>query len=133
MKTETKPLPFVVSLNSTKVLEYFRDRVINQSQLDDLNKLESKLDAGFNIDGKFIDSPDVRDKAIFIANNLAAALIADNDSIAAVSCSYLATRYPDLQQLKISSNNGYTSIELIYDKEYTEQSPIKYISKKDLI
>lgn len=133
MNTENKPLPFVVSLNSTKVLEYFRERVISQSQVNDLNKIESKLDAGFTIDNKFISTPDSKDKAIFIANNLAAALEADNDSIAAVSCTYLATRYPDLLQLKISSINGYTSIELVYDKEYAEQTPIKYISKKDLL
>lgn len=110
-----------------------RDRELSHKQLDDLVKIDTKLNTGLNLDGDFIQSPNSKDKAIFMANNLATALETNNDSIAAISCTYLATRYPDLKQLKISSVDGRISIELIYDKEFTQQEPIKFVTKKDLM
>lgn len=133
MKTKINTSPFVVSLNSSKVLEFMRDRELSHKQLDDLVKIDTKLNTGLNLDGDFIQSPNSKDKAIFMANNLATALETNNDSIAAISCTYLATRYPDLKQLKISSVDGRISIELIYDKEFTQQEPIKFVTKKDLM
>jgi len=133
MTPKTSITPLVVSLNSNKVLEFIRDRQLTQRQINDLNKLDSKLDSGITFAGDFVQAPNSNDKAIFMANNLALALDTNNDSITALSCAYLATRYPELKQLKISSNNEHISIELVYDKEYTEQAPVKFVSKKDLI
>jgi len=129
MTPKTSITPLVVSLNSNKVLEFIRDRQLTQKQINDLNK----LDSGITFAGDFVQAPNSNDKAIFMANNLALALDTNNDSITALSCAYLATRYPELKQLKISSNNEHISIELVYDKEYTEQAPVKFVSKKDLI
>ncbi len=124
---------FTVSLNSTKVLEYFRERELNQKQIDDLKQLEAKLNKGISIAGKYLKAPSTKDKAIFMANNLANALLTENESIAAISSAYLATRYPDVKHLKIATRDNQLSIEIIYDKEFTEQTPIKFISKTDLV
>lgn len=133
MNTKSPKPKFIVSLNSKKVLEFTRDHQLNDKQHKDLKKLDQKLNSGITIAGKFIRSPNVNDKNIFIASNLVTALDTGNDSIAAISCAYLATRHPDLKQLKISTTEDQISIQLIFDKEFTEQIPIKFVAKKDLI
>ena len=133
MTNESDNNLFVVSLNSNKVLEYHRDRQLNTRQMDDLNLVEAKLQQGIHIEGKYIQSASAQEKAVFMANQLAIALDEDNDSLLAVSCAYLATRYPMLKQLKITTTKDKRSIELINDKEYTDQAPIQFVAKKDLL
>lgn len=123
----------IVSLNSNKVLEYHRDRKLTSKQIQDLDKAEKKLAAGVHFAGKFISSPSAKEKAVFMANQIALALDEDNEAALAISCAYLATRYPDLKQLKLTTIEGQLSIELINDKEFSDQAPIKFIDKKDLI
>ena len=123
---------FIVSLNSNKVLEYYRERGLTKNQSADLNKMDTKLDHGINISGKYIESPNPQEKAVFIANQLVLALQSDNESILALTSAYLATRYPELKQLKVTTHEGKTSIELINDKEFIEQTPISFVPRKDL-
>ncbi len=132
MTSKTNNTPFIVSLNSSKVLEYFRDRELTNKQIHDLEKAEKKLTSGIYFAGKFISSPSPQEKAVFMANQLAMALDEDNEAALAISCAYLATRYPDLKQLKLTNHEGQLSIELINDKEFSDQVPIKFIARKDL-
>lgn len=129
--TSNSPV-LIVSLNSEKTLEYYRERELNQKQRSDLDKMEAKLDAGITVEDNFIRNPNPNDKAIFIANNLAQALLAENEAMTAFCCSYLATRYPELKHLKICTKDMQLSIEMMFDKEFTQQSPIKFISKSEL-
>ena len=133
MTNKTNNTPFIVSLNSNKVLEYFRDRELTKKQIQDLEKAEQKLTRGIHFAGKFISSPTPQEKAVFMANQLAIALDEDNETAVAISCAYLATRYPDLKQLKLTNHEGRLSIELINDKEFSDQAPIKFVAKKDLV
>jgi len=125
--------PLIVSLNSNKVLEYYRDRKLTEKQTQDLDKTDKKLAAGVHFAGKFIPSPSAKQKAVFMANQLALALDENNEAALAITCTYLATRYPDLKQLKLTTVEDQLSIELINDKEFSDQAPIKFIAKKDLI
>lgn len=132
MNNLSQNTPFIVSLNSDKVLEYYRDRPLTESQVKDLTAMDEKLEQGIEIADKFIQSPSQQEKAIFIANQLASALQEENDKALALSCAYLATRYPSLKQLRISTRDNQLSIELINDKEYTQQSPVKFVRKSEL-
>ena len=133
MTSKPNNTPFIVSLNSNKVLEYFRDRKLTNKQVQDLERAEKKLIAGRHLAGKFISSPNPQEKAVFMANQLATALDEDNETALGICCAYLATRYPDLKQLKLTNHEGRLSIELINDKEFSDQAPIKFVAKKDLI
>ena len=133
MSNKSNTASFVVSLNSNKVLEYYRDRKLSMTQIKDLEKAEKKLSNGISIAGQFIASPSAEEKAIFMANQLAHALSIENEALQAITCAFLATRYPALKQLKLTSTQEQLSIELINDKEYADQAPIKFVSKKDLI
>jgi len=133
MANETYNNVFVVSLNSDKVIEYHRERELNTRQIQDLHQVDTKLAQGIHIEGKFISDATAQEKAVFMANQLATALNEDNDTVVAISCSYLATRFPRLKQLKISMVNDQLSIELVNDKEYIEQTPIQFVPKEDLL
>jgi hypothetical protein len=125
--------PFVVTLNSEKAIEYFRNRSLSAKQQDDLDATDKKLNLGINIAGEFIAKPNDQDKAIFMANILVNALDSDDETAIAVACAYLATRYIHLKQLKITTYDDRISIELINDQHYAEPIPIKFIAKKDLL
>ena len=123
---------FVVVLNSSKELEYFRDRKLSAKQSADLEKIDARLNQGFEAGGQLIEHPTTEDKATFAANVLISALLHDNESNAAIFFSFLATRYPTLKQVKATTHDDRVTIQLIYDKEYTEETAVQFISKKDL-
>lgn len=125
-------LPLVVVLNSNKVIEYRRDRALTERQTRDLENTEIKMQSGIQVGNEFIDDPSEQDKAIFMANQLVLALENNHDAIIAISCAYLATRYPDLLQVRAVLENGSYSIQLINDEIYVENTPLKFTSKKDL-
>ncbi len=122
----------VVLVNSQKSIEYFRDRPLSRKQNEDLLAMEEKLDKGFKLGNQFIKKPSLQDKATFVANFLAAAIQRQEDANAALACAYLATRYGELKQIKVSNHDRGFSIQLIHDEEYREQVPLKFVPKTDL-
>ena len=124
--------PLVVVLNSNKVLEYRRERSLTEDQIKDLEKTEIKMQSGIQVGSEFINNPSEHDKAIFMASQLIIALENDQEHIMAISCSYLATRYPNLLQVRATSENGQHSIQLINDEVYVENTPLKFKPKKEL-
>ncbi len=133
MNEQLQSSPFVVTLNSVKTLEYFRERVLTDKQQHDLLAADKKLNKGIHLAGEFIENPTDQDKAIFMANLIVNALNNDDDATIALACSFLATRYVHLKQLKITNHEDRVSIELINDQLYAEPIPIKFIPKKDLL
>jgi hypothetical protein len=130
--TDQAPNNFVVVINSIKELEYFRDRDLNDKQVSDLEIIDAKMDEGFEVGGQEISHPTHQDKATYAANVLISALMNDSETTAAIFCSYLATRNPALKQLKATTHDDRVTIQLIYDKEYKEETSVQFISKKDL-
>lgn len=133
MSEKLQSNPFVVTLNSVKTLEYFRDRELTDKQQHDLLAADEKLKRGIHLAGEFIQHPTDQDKAIFMANLIVNALNNDDDATIALACAYLASRYVHLKQLKISNYEDRVSIELINDQLYADPIPIKFIPKKDLL
>lgn len=133
MSNKLQASPFVVTLNTVKTVEYFRDRSLTEKQQHDLIAADEKLNQGIHLAGEFIQHPSDQDKAIFMANLIVNALNNDDDATIALACSFLATRYVHLKQLKISSHEDRVSIELINDQQYADPIPIKFIPKNDLL
>ena len=133
MNKKARLFPFVVSLNSSKVLEYYRDRPLSKKQHRDLEATDTKLNAGILAGGRLIQNPSMEDKSVFIANQLADALDNDDEVAIAIACAYLATRFINLKQLKITTHEDRVSIELVNDKEFAEQIPMKFTDKKNLL
>lgn len=121
----------VVTFNAEKVLEFHHDRPLSDKQIADLEILDNKLNAGFSIDGQMIHQPTDIDKATFMAHALSNSLQQEEESKAALSCTYLATRFKDLKQIRVVTNSDQPSIRLIFDQEYVKEIPITFNPKKN--
>ena len=122
----------VIVLNSTKVLEYFRQRQLSEQQVKDLDSMDAKLQQGLHIGTDQIEHPSAEDKAMFVTNLLINALNQDDEAKMGLCCSYLATRYPDLKQIRVVQHPDRTSIEMINDRAYVEEAQVQFKAKHEL-
>ncbi len=117
-----------VLLNGIAQLEYDREKALPPQQELYLDKMDQKMDEGIQVGDDVIPEPDLNQRAQFVAANLASAILSDQEASAAALCTYLATRLPDLKQVKISHGNDNTaelSIELVFDEEYQKQISVQ--------
>jgi hypothetical protein len=115
-----------VFLNGIAQLEYDRDRLLPDHQAAYLDKMDAKMDAGILLGNETIKEPDLNQRTRFAAANLAHALNAQDEAVAAAMCSYLAIRLPELKQIKIKDEEGEISIEFIYDEPYRKQVAVDF-------
>jgi len=125
--TQTPKTPsklMAVLLNGVAQLEYDRHKPLSDYQQDYLDNMDSKMDNGILIADKRIENPDVMQRVKFVAGNLVHAIKADDEILSAAFCSYIATRMPELDQVKITDIKDEVSIELVFDQEYRKQVTI---------
>ena len=79
------------------------------------------MNLGIEIGDEVIDQPDTDQRARFVAGNLAHAILSDQESMCSALCSYLATRLPELKQVKIDNKDEEMTIEFIFDEDYKKQ------------
>jgi len=116
-----------VLINGEAVLEYDRSVALTEQQRLSLEKMEHKMDGGFNLAGELISSPDKNQRLQFIALNLVHALVnEENEALIAASSSYLAENLPDLNQVKADNSKGQWLIDLVFDKEYQNQVKVSF-------
>lgn len=115
-----------VLLNGIAQLEYDRTKPLPDHQGAYLDKMDQNMDSGIAVDGRIVATPDVGQRAQFVAANLVHAIKTDDEAGAAAMCTYLAVRLPDLRQVKIQDRDGEISIELVFDEDYVKQYPIRF-------
>jgi len=115
-----------VFLNGIAQLEYDRDRLLPDHQAAYLDKMDARMDAGILIGNETVTEPDQNQRTQFAAANLAHALHAEDEAVAAAMCSYLAIRLPDLKQVLIRDDGGEISIEFIFDEPYRKQVEVEF-------
>lgn len=115
-----------VLLNGIAQIEYNRESPLPDHQGAYLDRMDRKMDAGIEVDGRLIDNPDTLQRAQFVAANLAHAIKTNNEELAAATSTYLAVRLQDLQQVKIHEQDGEISIDLVFDEAYVKQYPIQF-------
>ncbi|WP_455217228.1 hypothetical protein [Kaarinaea lacus] len=117
-----------VLLNGIAQLEYDRAKSLPPQQELYLDKMDQKMDEGIQVGDEIIHEPDLNQRAQFVAANLASAILSDQEASAAALCTYLATRLPELKQVKITHSNDNAaelSIELVFDEEYQKQISVQ--------
>lgn len=115
-----------VLLNGIAQLEYNRNKPLPDYQGAYLDKMDQKMAAGIEVDGRVIAEPDLGQRAQFVAANLVHAIKSDDEANAAAMCTYLAVRLPDLRQVKIDERDGEIAIELVFDQDYVKQYPVQF-------
>lgn len=116
-----------VVLDGISQLEYARETALAQPQLDYLDRLDNKMDAGVELVGLHIKQPDALQRAQFIALQLLKAVEAGDEAAAAASCAYLANRIPDLKQVRATTRTGMLCFDLVFDKVYSKEVKVEFM------
>ncbi len=121
-----------VTLNGVAQLEYDRNKSLPPQQALYLDKMDEKMDEGIQVGEDFISEPELNQRAQFVAGNLAHAILSDNEAMCSALTAYLASRLPDLKQIKITNSasdgqSGEISIELVFDEAYQKQVEVKFL------
>ena len=115
-----------VLINGIAQLEYDRDKALTDYQLTYLDEMDKKMDAGINIDGESIESPELNQRVQFITANMLSAIKSDNEGMTSAMCTYLATRLPDLKQIKIVEEGEDMTINMVFDEDYKGQTSVSF-------
>lgn len=120
----------VVVVNQEKILEYDRTQPLPGKQRQFLESMDMSMDTdGITFDEKEIATPDLSQKSYYVANMLVNALLRDNDAMAAATCAWMATRLPDVQQVKAQVDEESIKMELVLDSSYEDsqqQQPLVF-------
>jgi hypothetical protein len=118
---------FAVLLNGIAQIEYDRNKPLPDYQGAYLEKMDQKMvDEGISLGDITIENPDLGQRAQFVAANLAHAIKSNNEQMAAAMTSWLATRLPELKQVKFNDSNGDMEIDLVFDEDYVQQIGVPF-------
>ena len=115
-----------VLLNGVAQLEYDRNMALTDYQMAYLDKMDEQMDEGIDIDGKLIKQPELNQKIQFVSANLMEAMQSGNEGLTSALCTYIATRMPDLKQIKITDDNESVCIDLVFDEDYGKQAFVSF-------
>jgi len=122
----------VVHINGESQLEYDRNKPLTDSQTSYLDKMDQDMDqSGITIDNRLIQHPSIQEKAQYVAMIMARAIKDGNEATSAATCSYLATRLPDLKQVKIIDKDHELGFDLIFDKPYVPENIVSFVSPSE--
>jgi len=127
---ETDPMLTVV-VNGEAVIEYDRRKPLAPRQALFLDRMDMDMDSGIGPEDQRGTSPDLMMRARFVANSLFEALDAQNDSVAAATCAYLAQRLPELRQVCADQKDGQTRIELVFDRPHVPTQTVQFVRPRD--
>lgn len=116
-----------VVMNGQAVIEYDRRKPLASRQRLFLDHMDRDMDSGFNLDGRQEASPDLLTRARFVATSLVQALEAQNDSVAAATCAYLAVRLPELKQVRADNKEGQVHIDLVFDEPHVQTQTVHFV------
>jgi len=116
----------VIVVNDQPMMQYDRDKELPEKQQYYLQTLDKKFDQGIELQSKKIDYPDMEQRAKFMALSLMEGIMYKEDNKAAASMSWLATRLPDLKQVKAIVDQDGTHFELIFDREYQPHQVVHF-------
>ncbi len=118
-----------IVLNSELAAQYDRSKPLPKDQQQYLDRMDHNMDQGIMLGEQRFDAPDLGQRAQFVAYNLIQAIQNDDDNLIAASCSYLALRLPDLQQVKASVKDGKMLVDLVFDKPYVKETKVEFIKR----
>ena len=116
-----------VVMDGQAVIEYDRRKLLASRQRLFLDHMDRDMDSGFNLDGRQEASPDLLTRARFVATSLVQALEAQNDSVAAATCAYLALRLPALKQVRANRKDGQMHIDLVFDEPHVQTQTVHFV------
>jgi hypothetical protein len=115
-----------VVVNDQLTLKYERDKELPEHQQAYLDKLDAKFEQGIELDGEFVPQPVLEERARYMALSLMEGILYQEDARAAVSLAWLATRLPELKQVKAHVDQDGTRFDLVFDEEYRYSAEVSF-------
>jgi len=119
----------IVVLNGEPQIEYDRSKPLPDQQRAYLDRMDFQMDGGIVLGGQTVEQPDQLQRAQFISIHAIQALQQGNEALVAASCAYLATRMPDLKQIKARMVEGGLSVELVFDKPHIKEETVRFVTR----
>ncbi len=120
----------VVVLDGVSQLEYRHDTALAEQQSAYLDRLDQRMDGGIELGGRRIETPDVLQRAQFVSLQLLQAVEAGNEMVAAATCAYLASRLPDLKQVRAITRGGQLTFDLVFDRAYAKEIKVEFMKPR---
>lgn len=117
-----------ILFNGQAVVEYDRGMRLPGHQRQYLDKMDTDMDAGIDLAGEAIAQPDGVQRAKFVAMHLAQALMDEHDAMIAAGCAYLASRLPELKQVKVMQQGEELMLDLVFEPESENQVMVQFDS-----
>ena len=115
-----------VVINDQLTLQYDRSKQLPENQQQYLDNLDVKFAQGIELQGEKINNPDIQQIARYMSLILMESIMYQEDDKAAVSMAWLATRLPDLKQVKAIVDDKGTQFDLIFDREYQPHQVVNF-------
>jgi len=115
-----------VVVNDQLTLKYERDKPLPEHQQGYLDGLDKKFEQGIELDGEFLPKPILEERARYMALSLMEGILYQEDAKAAVSLAWLATRLPELKQVKAEVDQQGTRFHLVFDEEYRYSQEVSF-------
>ena len=115
-----------VVVNDQLSLQYDRDKPLPQQQRNYLNTLDQKFDQGIELQGEYLPEPILEERARYMALSLMEGIIYQEDAKAAASLAWLATRLPELKQVRAHVDHEGTRFELVFDEAYKHSREVQF-------
>jgi hypothetical protein len=115
-----------VVVNDQLMMQYDRNTPLPEHQQQYLDKLDTKFELGIELQNEFLANPDLEQRAKYMALSLMEGIIYQEDNKAAVSMAWLATRLPDLKQVKAIVDEQGAHFDLIFDREYQPHQVVHF-------
>ena len=115
-----------VLVNGEPHLDYDRNRLLPEPQRLYLDRMDERMNRGIELGGVKIDCPDALQRAQFVAIQVIEGLQDGNEPVIAASCAYLASRMPDLTQVKAQLVGDGYSVELVFGEPYVKEVAVQF-------
>ncbi len=111
------PTKLRVIVNGNEVFQYDKNTRHPGKQREIFDNMDLDMDAGIELAGDVIASPDKMQRAQYVAMSLLYAIQMNRDSLISAACGYLATRLPYLKQIRAAEHGDEVTMDLIFNEE----------------
>jgi hypothetical protein len=130
MTSDNAALPLTVLINGEPHIEYHRGKPLPAAQHVCLDRMDEQMSGGVELGGARVPEPDTLQRAQFVAIQVIEGLQSGNDALIAAGCAYLASRLPDLTQVKARLVNGGFSAELIFNHPFVKEVAVDFTPRR---
>lgn len=119
-----------IVVNGEPQVEYQRGKPLAAAQRACLDRMDEQMNAGIRLGDASLGRPDALQRAQFVAIQVLEALQSGNDALIAAGCAYLASRLPDLTQVKARLAGGGFSAELVFNRPHVEEVMVNFTPRQ---